>query len=104
MGVIIVSVGIMRIMTMIIVMISLWVPASFFSCLADHICLIPRCLDKYLECRVEVHDEYEEHDCDDDEYDEEKELEVKYRNKCKEARDQKWDHEEYDRHDEGTQV
>ena len=49
-----------------------------------------------------MHDEYEEHDCDDNEYDEKKELEAKYRNKCEEARDQKWDHEEYDRHDEGT--
>lgn len=94
MGMIIVSVIIMCIVSiMVIVMIGFPVPARFFLSLAEHIRLIPSRLYEYLESGVEVHDEYEEHDRDDDEYNEKKELESDDRDKREKTRYQKRNHE-----------
>ena len=88
------TVVIVGIMSVIVVIIWLCMTARFFLSLADHIRLIPGCLDEYLECRVQMYDEYEEDDSDDDEYDEEKELESEYRDECEETRYQERDDEE----------
>ncbi len=85
----------MAIMTSVIIMLSVVSHLTVFF-FAELICLVPCRLDKYLQCRVQVYDEYKEDECDDGEYDQEKYLHRDDGKERDDGRYREWDHEEYE--------
>lgn len=100
----VVSVAIMRTMpTMIIVMVVIMSHLTIFF-FTQLVCLVPCCLDKYLKCRVEVYNEYEEYESNDTEYSQKEELHRYNREECNNSRDRKRDNEEDECYNNGTEI
>ena len=104
---IIVSTMTFRIMTVIIVIVpmsSVFIIPLFIFFFTNFIGFIPRCLDKYFECRVQVDDDDEEDKGKDSKYDKESYLHGYNRKPGYNRRNNKRKYEKYHRDDERTKV
>lgn len=88
-------------MSVVMIVIMSHLTVFFFTQL---VCLVPCCLDKYLKCRVEVYNEYEEYESNDTEYSQKEELHRYNREECNNSRDRKRDNEEDECYNNGTEI
>lgn len=94
-------VGIVSRMTTFMVIIAKLI-IFFFT---ELVCLIPRCLDKYLKCRVQMYDEYEKYETHNSKYDAEYCLDNReWCEECEYTRyDKRYDEKE-DSYDDSSEI